>query len=484
MHHSSDHFKFKQYLEAVNEKLIVYETDPEGKITFVNRTFEEHFGFSSLEILGKKPSTFKNPNTPQSHITQLWETILAQKVFCENITNTTKSGEDIHLNQTIVPLVSLDGSTYGYVAFSYDITELTNYKNTLRATLEGVSNLVVLTDSHQLIDINQSALDFLGYEDIGQFLQQHRCICELFVHKEGYGGMSDWEEIVRTYTTPHQFRVCMLDLIGKEHYFELEIKKIPESDKFIAIFTDITSYTQLRSQEEIQKERLISMGEMVANIAHQWRQPLSSISSLLANIKLSIALGDLNQEDLYEDVKRIDTTVQYLSDTISTFRNFLKRDKSHQLVVLGDVIEEAIGFSKFVLNKHQIELIVATIDATLRVYTIKNELIQVFLNIINNAKDALMQSDIENKTIHVLTKKSFHEVHIYIKDNAGGIPQNLLQRIFEPYFTTKHQAQGTGLGLSMSLAIVESMGGKIVANNGHKGAIFEIILPIHTGNDQ
>jgi len=235
-----------------------------------------------------------------------------------------------------------------------------------------------------------------------------------------------------------------------------------------------------------QSEKLASMGEMIGNIAHQWRQPLSVISTSATGIQLEKEHNILSDERLNEYCYAINKNAQYLSQTIDDFKNFIKDDREQVKFNLSDTITSFLHLIDGNIKNHNIE-IVLDIQNIININGYPNELIQCLVNIFNNAKDALKEKNIENKYIFITASKMEDHVIITVKDNAGGIPEDVLTKIFEPYFTTKHKSQGTGLGLHMSYnLIVDGMNGTIEANNvsykyaetAYTGAEFTITLPI------
>lgn len=244
-------------------------------------------------------------------------------------------------------------------------------------------------------------------------------------------------------------------------------------------------------QEEIEKNKekesqlfaqakLAAMGDMIGNIAHQWRQPLAIISTIASGIKLQYKYQQLKLEMLPSQMDEIVNKTQHLSQTIDTFRNFLLEEKVYKEIVLQESILSSLKIvdSSLKDNNIKLEKNIAE-DSQVKVCTISNELSQVIINIINNAKDAIIERQVQNAWIKIDLVQEENEVCITIEDNAGGIPEEIILRVFEPYFTTKHKSQGTGLGLHMSYKImVESLKGKIYVKNSDHGAKFFIKLPL------
>ncbi len=240
-------------------------------------------------------------------------------------------------------------------------------------------------------------------------------------------------------------------------------------DFILVLANDITELNK-KNEELSKKEKLLfqqskmaAMGEMLANIAHQWRQPLSIISTAATGSKLQNDLGLLNKEDLNNVLETINLSTQHLSQTIDDFRNYFKKDK----VAIDFNIEEAWNRTIDLINirvKNYSINIIKDINSP-NIKSFKNEFIQVFLNIANNGIDAL--KEIKEKRYLIIESESINsDIIIRIKDNAGGIDKNILEKIFDPYFTTKHQSQGTGIGLYMTEEIiVKHLKGEIYAEN-------------------
>ena len=253
------------------------------------------------------------------------------------------------------------------------------------------------------------------------------------------------------------------------------------------IISNALDVTQVRSKEKLlmQQSKMAAMGEVLENIAHQWRQPLSTISSASTGIKLQHELGVLKDEMFFESLDIINNSSQFLSKTIDDFRSFFKPDQEKQYFNFDDVFEKVkmIIINKF--KNEEIELI-KTSDET-EVLNYSNALIQVLINIFNNSKDAFIENNIDKRVIFIDAYKEKDNLIIKIKDNAGGISKDIIDKVFEPYFTTKHKTHGTGIGLYMCEEIVtKHMKGKIEVQNeeftfegnSYKGTLFTIELAL------
>lgn len=249
---------------------------------------------------------------------------------------------------------------------------------------------------------------------------------------------------------------------------------------------ELNETLELRVREEIVKNeqkqkvmfwqsRLASLGEMLANIAHQWRQPLTELSLTLFSLKKA-ALNDNTQDvqSLYDESKAI---IQNMSTTIDDFTNFFKPTKQKHYFKVADSINEALSILEKIIIKEMINIHTEFEDV--EVLGISNELTQVLINLIQNSKDAFLQSSVLLKEINIRVKKEGDFALIEFEDNAGGIKEKDIYKIFEPYFTTKHSSSGTGLGLFMSKMICEQgLNGSIDVKSKKGFTTFRIKIPL------
>jgi signal transduction histidine kinase/DNA-binding cell septation regulator SpoVG len=236
-----------------------------------------------------------------------------------------------------------------------------------------------------------------------------------------------------------------------------------------------------KEQEQIliQQTRLAAMGEMIGNIAHQWRQPLNALGLVLQNLKFSYEIGDLDDDMMNRSVSKADMITKSMSKTIDDFRDFFKPNKAKEYFDINKSTLDAIALVESTLEHHKIELIKDFEEDEIEIFGFPNEFSQVVLNVLSNAKDALLENKIENPKIIIKTKSDENNIFISIKDNAIGVKEDIIHKIFEPYFTTKDEVQGTGIGLYMSKIIIErNMNGQIYVENAKDGANFVIKLPI------
>ena len=231
-----------------------------------------------------------------------------------------------------------------------------------------------------------------------------------------------------------------------------------------------------REQEQllIQKSKFIALGEMISNIAHQWRQPLSQLSALLMTLKLKYNMDKLDKIGMEIKCVEAENLVEYMSHTIDDFRNFFMPNKDKKAFSIQNSVDDVLRIIGMSITHQNIAIDVSiTQDETIFGY--KNEYEQVIFNLLTNAKDATMSSRKSGGKIRIHLQSDDVWTRLIIQDNGGGITIEPMERIFEPYFSTKAQNEGTGIGLYMAKLIIEkSMKGKLEARNDAEGAIFTI----------
>jgi signal transduction histidine kinase len=252
--------------------------------------------------------------------------------------------------------------------------------------------------------------------------------------------------------------------------------------------SELNQSLEVRVMEEVEKNRekdrimfqqgrLAAMGEMIGNIAHQWRQPLSSISLLVQDIQEANDYGELTNDYLSQTVSKCTATISHMSDTIDNFRNFFSPDKKQARFRVESEIGRCLSLLDAGLDNNHIE-VKLELGETSEIQGVSGEYAQVVVNIINNAKDVLLNRHITNPVIKIASCENDGMVCVTITDNAGGIDADIIDRIFEPYFTTKKDSNGTGIGLYFSKMIVEgNMAGKLTVENADGGACFSICVP-------
>lgn len=265
---------------------------------------------------------------------------------------------------------------------------------------------------------------------------------------------------------------------------ELEVEVLNRTHELALLNIDLDR----RVQEEVAKSkkqeallihqsRSAAMGEMIGAIAHQWRQPLNALGLVLQNLRLRHQMDRIDDAFMLSSMEKSDRLIQKMSSTIDDFRNFFKPNKTIEPFYILQVTRSTAELLDAQLKNHNIEL---TIDCPvdIQVLGLEGEFSQVLMNLINNAKDILVERKVEHASITVsIEQNADSTINVTVKDNGGGIPEAIFDKIYDPYFTTKEEGKGTGIGLYMSKIIIENnMSGSLNAFNDEQGANFVIQL--------
>jgi len=243
---------------------------------------------------------------------------------------------------------------------------------------------------------------------------------------------------------------------------------------------EAVSKNKLQNKQMLQQSRLAQMGEMISMIAHQWRQPLTAISATTNNLIFKLMMDDIDKKEFEKEINLISDYSQHLSKTIDDFRGFFKENKNKELISLSKIVKDTIDIVKTSIENKNI-ILITNIGCTSEFKTYPSEIKQVILNLIQNAEDILLENNIQKPqiTIETICGEKCANPTLIIKDNGGGIPSNIIDKIFDPYFSTKKAKNGTGLGLFMSKTIIEEhCNGKIEVENDNNGAVFKISFNI------
>ena len=249
-----------------------------------------------------------------------------------------------------------------------------------------------------------------------------------------------------------------------------------------AITEDITSQKELKNQQNllVEQSKSAALGEMISMIAHQWRQPLQAISILIQKLPLlKMIKGEISDEMLDDVVFEVTKQLEYMSKTIDDFRDYFKPNKKKEEVYIKNVIDKSIDFLSYLFKLNSISVKYKN-DSNSEIQIYLNEIVQVFINLAKNSCDAMIERDTQDRQINIFTYEKDDKLFVEFEDNAGGIKDKVLEKIFDPYFSTKTNKNGTGLGLYMSKTIIEQHSlGKIDVFNTKTGTKFVIQLPLN-----
>jgi C4-dicarboxylate-specific signal transduction histidine kinase len=278
------------------------------------------------------------------------------------------------------------------------------------------------------------------------------------------------EELLNDFKVMEEARCEVQELARKNQMLALTNQQLE------VLISERTTELRQKDQLMISQNRQAAMGEMIGNIAHQWRQPLNALAIQLVNIKAAYQFNELTAEYIDKSVNNGDRLIQKMSDTITDFSNFFRPDKEIVTFSMLKQIKHAITLVEATMAKHNVSV---HLDATKDVMLtgLPNEYSQVLLNLLANASDAITASGVSAGKITIRLYEQEEQGCLAIGDNGGGIPVNIMGEIFEPYFSTK--SMGSGIGLSMSKMIIErSMNGHIEVNNITGGAEFIVVTPL------
>ncbi len=345
--------------------------------------------------------------------------------------------------------------------------KLQNANNDFQELLNSTMEMIFISDENQnIIEANKIALELFNIKDISELKNKN-----LFDTVEKSSKLTVQNALKECSTQPYEINIRI-----KERGIVPVLasgKNIIRNGKKMRISTLIDISKLKHAQHQlIQQSRLAQMGEMISMIAHQWRQPLSAISATSGSLTLKAKLGKLDNELALELSEKITQYTHHLSTTIDDFRNFFKKNRTKDVTTLENIVNATLNIVELSLKDAHIELIIES-TSTKELKTYINEVQQVVLNIIKNAQDALIENNIENPKIIL----KIEDTTLTISDNAGGIPENIMNKIFTPYFSTKTKKDGTGLGLYMSKTIIqEHCKGELSVYNNQYGATFKIVL--------
>ena len=456
--------------------------------------------FHTLTFPGMNIFEIDGPNATLTFwvLTRIFEAmILLSSVFMRNVMfDAKKIAVLFFLITTVIALISL-----WFPLLMFDKTEgLTSLKNGLEYSCIFILLVAMFFNKKHLKEFNISVYNSIQFSIIFTILAEFSFTAYLslsgieVVLGHAFKFISFWIIFESLLKVSLMNPIALLEKNLKNKTEKLQNKQI-ELEKNQHQILLLNENLEQRVKEEIQKNeekekllfqqsKMAAMGEMIENIAHQWKQPLSVISTAASGVTFKSKMEMLKKEDIEVSMNHIGTSVQHLSTTIDDFRDFFKVQREGTTFTIGSAFEKTfkLTYSEFKNSNINIEKNIDQIP----LFGLENELIQVLINILNNARDALIKEKEIIRVILINASVSNSIINISIKDNAGGITLDILDEVFNSHFTTKSESNGTGIGLYMSKMIIdEHMNGSIKVRNSKfihntipcKGAEFIIQFP-------
>jgi len=389
-------------------------------------------------------------------------------------------------------------------AVKLQTTKIKNHREMHEIVFKNAVDGMLIIENGVFIECNQSALDMLGFTKEKQIVGKR--LEEISPEYQPDGQLSkDKAELLLSdlskklnnklewvYTRVDSCEQWVEVVLTPIHYFDKDIvhvvwrdihKRKEEQKKLEYLNENLKNEVQTQLENIREKEtmlleqaKLASIGEMIENIAHQWRQPLNNLALVNQDMYVKLLLDKYDIDSFEKSQTLINENIQYMSKTIDNFRNFFNPNKAKKIFEVGQAIRETIQIIDATFKSNFIQLEIKDKSKNV-INNYFGELEQVLIIILQNAKDILVENKIDKPKVVITTKDEKDEIILSIEDNAGGIPKDIMHKIFEPYFTTKFKSKGTGLGLYIAKMIIEkNMGGKLNISNTKKGAKFEISL--------
>jgi len=366
--------------------------------------------------------------------------------------------------------------------------------------LNAQNSIVIISDGNKIYKANRAFFRLLNeYTSLEEFQKDYTCISDLFVIKDGYlvpviDNMNWIDYVLKHIDAEHR---AIIQYEGQEHIFSVHAKKLSYSkfQRVIITFENITKLIRYEEnleaeiQQEIEKSnqkdqiiykqaRFVAMAEVLQAISHHWKQPLSALSLLIQDIEDAKEFNELDDEYVDVFAEKSLKIIKEMDSTIEAFRNIFSTDDLYtKEFLIIDAIEKALHIIKQTITLHNIELVLDIMDPKISVNTYLKEYIQILINIISNAIEALGTKKDDKKIVLTLYLGENEKSVLEIFNNGDQIPKEDIDKIFEPYFSTKFDKNGTGLGLFTSKTFIENqMNGKLYVQNKENGVSFKIVV--------
>lgn len=506
----------------------VWEVDANGVYTYASPQVKAVLGYEPKELIGKTPFDFMSEEEA-IRVSKIFSYISSKEESFSKLINICirKNGTEAYTETSGQPFYDEYGLFMGYRGIDFDRTqdmnEYKNVKNALNEQKEAFETIfeyssdgTLLIEDGKFIACNQAIVRIMKASSKEDFLNMHPSELSPEFQPDGRASYEKAEEMMNIclekghnhFEWVHRRKdgedfwaeilLTRLNIKNKSvihvSWRDISDRKVLENDleasniRYKQLISELDLKVKEQSAQLIKKSRMAQIGELLSMIAHQWRQPLSSIGSVAMNVKIRLSLqDDKNKDDeetekLYDFINKkmnnIESFVSSLSNTIDDFRTLYKPDKIMKQSSIIKPINNAKSLveASFIDNSIKVK---ESLNNDITIHMHQNEIMQVILNLLKNAEENFLVNDTKNPTIFIETSVDDESAVISISDNGGGISNEIKDDIFNPYFSTKDEKNGTGLGLYMCKIIVEDHHkGKLSVSNRDKGACFSIKLPI------
>ncbi|SMP37867.1 PAS domain S-box protein [Anoxynatronum buryatiense] len=510
-------------VESANNGMIIVDArKKEMPIIFTNRAFEELTGYERDEVCGKNCRLLQGSDRQQDGIEKIRRAVRDQKKANVVLRNYKKNGDLFYNHIYISPVKNMLGEVTHYIGVQYDVTEKHRLQQKLKTYYEREKYLRtilgIIADLNKMIGTakNESFL----FHNLCQKLMENKHYQYIWVGLMGNGEISksyslgqpaisvdkkkQYHENIQSIimTQPHLTTQLHSRHRNLGYCLVIPMKQMVKKEKLMGQLVIYSHYDHGFMEEEVammedlmmtvsnaieyQKmdqlmfyhARQAALGELIGNMAHQWRQPINELGLILQDLREAYHYEELNEAYVCQSTESGMELLHQMSATIDDLRRFFTGSQRKESFLLSEVIRQSLALVQPHLNKLSIKVELQELDE-IRLFGYSREYAQVVINLLNNSRDALLRQQPSHPQISIFIKKEGSLAIMTIEDNGGGIPENLMDRVFEQYYTTKKDYQGAGLGLYISRMIIENgMGGKISAKNISEGASFRVEVPL------
>ena len=470
-----NHKNFENFVKALGDYENLIVTNLDGTVKAVDESFTTITGYVAQEIVGKKIAMIRSPFTSDAVYESIYEKILVDESWKGDFINRKKDGTFFRVEAVIFPLSEHNKiCRYGSV---WRMRKCLLKDQESKLEIQEAKGFYVIHNDNKIYTVNSNhpRIPISSMHDT----QMLEIFIHSFVDNDSSSKASECEEALLHGKSFEGERIiavrCPMMSETETMYFQLFCGSY--ADATILCLKDITAakHAEINARHQL---RLASAGEMIATIAHQWKQPLSAISAAIIDSKMGMMLGEYSQADCEENLNLIDEQVKFLSSTVNTFTKFLDNNSQAKTFVLIDALNNALQMSAQRIKKRSVRTELY-LSQTATVFGSQEELVHIFINLINNAIDAYEGNNTLGLTLTFTSYEKDEHLIVEVADNAGGIDEAIISKIFDPYFSTKTAQHGTGIGLYIvAKTIREHFRGDIGVINKNGGALFRISLPL------